>query len=104
MRRSLEVGPEATVSYHPISKTSDYSAVYYITWPVNLLVAAHSTQSSCRLCRTGQSEVAQSTVPASALLLTSALSPLLLTLEVRLGEGLHGGQQPHLAHLPAQGD
>ena len=49
-----------------------------------------------------ESQVTETTVPASALLLHSPLRSLLLTLEVRLGEGLHGGQEPHLAHLPAQ--
>ena len=44
----------------------------------------------------------QSAVPAPTLLLHSSLRSLLLTLEVRLGEGLHGGQEAHLAHLPAQ--
>ena len=49
--------------------------------------------------------MAQPTVPAPALLLhPPTLRPLLLPLEVRLCEGLHGGQQPHLAHLPAEGD
>ena len=51
-----------------------------------------------------QSQVTEAAVPAPALLLHSALRSLLLPLEVGLGEGLHGGQQPHLAHLPAEGD
>ena len=32
-----------------------------------------------------------------------SLLALLLPLEVRLGEGLHGRQQAHLGHLPAEG-
>ena len=51
-----------------------------------------------------QSQVTQATVPAPALLLHSTLGSLLLTLKVRLGEGLHRGQQTDLAHLPAEGD
>ena len=80
----------------------DVSGNGVMTWPVNLLVAADSAQSGGGVGRTGQSQVTQATVPAPALGLHSSLCPLLLTLEVRLGEGLHGGQQPHLAHLPAQ--
>ena len=80
--------------------------------PVNLLVAAYGPEC-CVAVRLGsttststvlQSQVTQSTVPAPALLLHSSLRSLLLTLEVRLGERLHRGQQTDLAHLPAEGD
>ena len=80
--------------------------------PVNLLVAAYGPECGVAV-RLGsatstptvlQSQVTQATVPAPALLLHSALGSLLLTLEVRLGEGLHRGQQTNLAHLPAEGD
>ena len=49
--------------------------------------------------------VTQTTVPAPTLLvLHQRLLHLLLPLEVRPGEGLHGGQQPHLGHPPGQRD
>ena len=73
-----------------------------LTWPVNLLVAADGAEGGGGTGEAGQPEVTEAAVPAPALLLHAALRPLLLPLEVRPGEGLHGGQQPHLAHLPAQ--
>ena len=80
--------------------------------PVNLLVTAYGPEcgvavrlgSATSTSTVLQSQVTQATVPAPALLLHSALGSLLLTLEVRLGEGLHRGQQTDLAHLPAEGD
>ena len=82
-----------------------------MTWPVYFLVAPDGAECggyTVRLCKAPrtvlESQVTKTTVPAPALLLHSTLRPLLLTLEVRLGERLHRGQQPHLAHLPAEGD
>ena len=81
-----------------------------MTWPVDPLVAADSAQPRpLARPRAGHAprhaQVTQATVPAPTLLVLHArlLLGLLLPLEVRLGEGLHGGQQPHLGHLPAQG-
>ena len=79
-----------------------------MTWPVNFLVAPDGAERclAVRLTHSSvlESQVTEATVPAPALLLHSSLRSLLLTLEVRLGERLHGGQQPHLAHLPAERD
>ena len=78
------------------------------TWPVNSLVAPDGAErglvTSSSSSSVLETQVTEATVPAPALLLHSSLRSLLLPLEVRLGEGLHGGQKPHLAHLPAQGD
>ena len=78
-----------------------------MTWPVYSLVTPDGPEGCVvRLTSASssvlESQVTEATVPAPALLLHAALRPLLLPLEVRPGEGLHGGQQPHLAHLPAQ--
>ena len=76
-----------------------------MTWPVNFLVAPDGAERCLAVRLTPspllESQVTKATVPAPALLLHSSLRSLLLTLEVRLGERLHGGQQPHLAHLPS---
>ena len=81
-----------------------------LTWPVDSLVAADSAEPR-PLARPrprhapGHAQVTQAAVPAPALLVLHALRllRLLLPLEVRLGEGLHGGEEAHLGHLPAQG-
>ena len=80
------------------------------TWPVNSLVAPDGAERGLAVLVTSSSssvletQVTEATVPAPALLLHSSLGSLLLPLEVRLGERLHGGQQANLAHLPAEGD
>ena len=78
------------------------------TWPVNSLVAPDGAErglvTSSSSSSVLETQVTEATVPAPALLLHSSLGSLLLTLEVRLGEGLHRGQQTDLAHLPAEGD
>ena len=76
-----------------------------LTWPVDPLVAADSAKRRpLPRPRPRHAQVTQAAVPAAALLMLHPLVlGLLLALEVRLGEGLHGGQEPHLGHLPAEG-
>ena len=88
-------------------RPDDYD--YDMTWPVYSLVTPDGPEGCVvRLTSTSstvlESQVTEATVPAPALLLHSSLGSLLLPLEVRLGERLHGGQQANLAHLPAEGD
>ena len=73
------------------------------TWPVDPLIAAHRPQPPLppARARRRQPHITQPRVPAPRLHLLLRLLP---SLEVWLGEGLHGGEQAHFGHLPGEGD
>ena len=83
------------------------------TWPVDPPVASDSSHGRADRSPAGHhchvstlvsasTNVAQARVPAPRLLILGLRFTFLLALEVRPGEGLHGGQETNLGHSPCQ--